>query len=174
MTPHIQRCIGWLSLVVLCACAPTISVDYDKGTDFSRYRTYGWGTGTPAKTPGLDHQIVNAIDEQMSRKGFRKTEGDPDLVITYHAATHEEIDYNEASYASGYGPAYGSPVSTSSADAPMIVRVGTIVVDMYDTTKKRNVWHGVGSDLLRDDPKQVSAEIQKGAAKMFENFPPQR
>jgi hypothetical protein len=118
--------------MLLCACAANIAVDYDKSTDFSRYRTYALGKGTPAKTPGLDSQIVNAIEEQMFQKGFTKTENDPDLVITYHAAAHEEIDYNEASYASGYGPAYGAPVSASRADAPMIVRVGTIVVDMYD------------------------------------------
>jgi hypothetical protein len=172
VTQHAQRYIAGLSLILLCACAPNIAVDYDKSTEFSRYRTYGWGKGTPAKTPGLDSQIVKAIDEQMTRKGFTKTEDDPDLVITYHAATHEEIDYNEASYASGYGPAYGSPVSASSADTPMIVRVGTIVVDMYDTKQERNVWHGVGSDLLREDPGKVFDEIQKCAAKMFENFPP--
>jgi hypothetical protein len=43
---------------------------------------------------------------------------------------------------------------------------------MYDTKQKRNVWHGVGSDLLREDPGKVFDEIQKCAAKMFENFPP--
>ena len=167
------RSIAWLSLVLLCGCAPNIAVDYDKSADFSRYRTYGWGKGTPAKTPGLDPQIVNAIDGQLARKGLTKTDGDPDLMVTYHAATHEEIDYNEAAYGSGYGPAYGSPISVSS-DEPVIVKVGTVVVDMYDTKNKRNVWHGVGSDLVRDDPGKVSERIQRGAAKMFENFPPRQ
>jgi hypothetical protein len=54
------------------------------------------------------------------------------------------------------------------------VKVGTVVVDMYDTKHKRNVWHGVGSDLVRDDPGKVSERIQRGAAKMFENFPPRQ
>jgi hypothetical protein len=100
VTQYGTRGIAWLSLVLLCACAPNIAVDYDKSTDFSRYRSYGWGKGTPAKTPGLDRQIVKAIDEQLDRKGLSKTDNDPDLVVTYHAATHEEIDYNEASYGS--------------------------------------------------------------------------
>jgi hypothetical protein len=172
LTQQAPRCIAWLGVLLVCACAPNIAVDYDKSTDFSRYRTYEWGKGTPARTPGLDLQIVKAIDEQLVRKGFTKTDNDPDLVVTYHAATHEEIDYDEASYGSGYGPAYGSPISASTADAPMIVKVGTVVVDMYDTKKKRNVWHGVGTDLVRDDPGKVSERIQKGAAEMFENFPP--
>ena len=167
--------IQWLaalSLMLLFACAPNVVVDYDKSADFSGYRTYGWGDGTPAKNPDLDRLIVEGIDEQMARKGFKKTDGDPDLRVTYHAATHEEIDYKGSTYGGGYGPAYGSNESTSSMDVPMKVRVGTIVVDMYDPKKLRNVWHGVGSDLVMDDPAKTSEEIKKGAVKMFEKFPP--
>lgn len=172
MTQYSKRCFASLTLLLLCACAPTIAVDYDKSTDFSKYHTYGWGKSVPAKNPDTDLLIVKAIDEQLARKGFTKTDGDPDLVVTYHAATHEETDYNEASYTSGAGPAYGAPGSSSAANAPMTVRIGTIVVDMYDADKKRNVWHGVGSDIVMDDPTKTSIEIQKGAAKMFEKFPP--
>jgi len=134
VTQQRTRWIAALGLMLLCACASNIVVDYDKNTDFSRYRTYGWGQGMPAKNPNLDRQIMGAIDEQMARKGFTKTEGDPDLVVTYHAATHEEIDYNEASYGSGYG----SSISPSAAEVPMKVNVGTVVVDMYDPKAKRD------------------------------------
>jgi hypothetical protein len=158
--------------MLLCGCAPNVAVNYDKSTDFSRYHTYSWGIGTPAKNPLTDQQIVKAIDEQMAQKGFTKTNGDSDLTVVYHAATHEEIDYAEGSNMSGTGPRFGSTISPSSLDTPMVVKVGTVVVDMYDTKQKRNVWHGVGSDLVMDDPAKTSAEIQKGATKLFENFPP--
>jgi len=42
---------------------------------------------------------------------------------------------------------------------------------MYDAKEKRKVWHGVGSDLVMDDPAKTSAEIRNGAVKMFEKFP---
>jgi hypothetical protein len=171
---HRKRWIASLTLILLCACSPNVVVDYDKTTDFSRYRTYGWGQGVPAKNPDVDREIVEAVDEQLARKGFTKTEGHADLMVTYHAATHEEIDYKEGSFSSGSGPAYGAPISSSAADVPMKVRIGTIVVDMYDAAKKRNVWHGVGSDLVMDDPAKTSSEIRKGAAKMFDKFPPPR
>jgi len=164
--------MAWLGLMLLCACAPDIVVNYDKSADFSRYRTYGWGKNTPAKNPNLDQQIVQAIDDQLARKGLAKTESDPDLLISYHAASHEEIDYTEASYASGMGPAYGAAESTSASSTPMRVKVGTVIVDMYDPKTKRNVWHGAGSGLLGDDQGKMSGEIHKGAAKMFEKFPP--
>ncbi len=169
---NLHRWIAGLSLTLLCACGPNVVVSYDKTADFSRYHTYAWGKGTPAKNPNVDTLIVEGIDEQMTRKGFTKTDGEPDLVVTYHAATHEEVDYTEGSYGSGYGPAYGSLQTASSSDVPMRVRVGEIVVDMYDAKAKRNVWHGVGSDLVMDDPAKTSAEIRNGAAKMFEKFPP--
>jgi hypothetical protein len=54
----------------------------------------------------------------------------------------------------------------------MRVKVGTVIVDMYDPKTKRNVWHSAGSGLLGDDSGKMSGEIQKGAAKMFEKFPP--
>jgi hypothetical protein len=154
--------------MLLCACASNVVVDYDKSADFSRYHTYGWGKGTPAKNPNLDLKIVQAIDQQLARRGFTKTEADPDLLVSYHAATHEEIDYSEASFGQGYH----SSISPSAGEVPMRVNVGEIVVDMYDTKQKRNVWHGVGTDLVRDDPAKTSLEIQNGAAKMFEKFPP--
>jgi hypothetical protein len=171
---HSKRWIASLSLLLLCACASNVVVNYDKNTDFSRYHTYGWGKGSPAKNPDLDRQIVESIDEQLARKGFTRTDAEPDLLVSYLAATHEEIDYNESSYGSGLGPAYGSLDTSSSADVPMKVRVGEIVVDMFDTKQKRNVWHGVGSDLVMDDPAKTSAEIRKGADKMFKHFPPAR
>ncbi|HJT22589.1 MAG TPA: DUF4136 domain-containing protein [Nitrospira sp.] len=160
-----------LSVLMLCACAPNITVDYDKNVDFSKYRTYAWGKGTPAKNPNLDRQIIEAVDDQLARKGFTKTDGDPDLVVAYHAATHEEIDENPGSPRSGYGPAYGSLESISSGDTPMRVRVGTIAIDLYDTKDKRNVWHATGSDIVEDTPEKTAMEIRKGAAKMFEKFP---
>jgi hypothetical protein len=168
----VKQSVACFALILLCACAPNVVVDYDKNADFPRYRTYRWGTGVPAKNPETDRQIVEAIDGQLSNKGFTKTESDPDLVVTYHAATHEEVDYDRPTYGSGGGPAYGSLQTPESLDPPMRVRVGTIVVDMYEAKQQRRVWHGVGSDVVMDDPAKTSAEIHKGAAKMFEKFPP--
>jgi hypothetical protein len=159
--------------MLLYACAPNVAVDYDKNVDFSRYHTYQWGTGMPAKNPETDRQIVEAVENQLGRKGFTKMESDADLVVTYHAATHEEVDYNEGTYAgSGPGPRYGSTISHSASDTPMRVQVGTIMVDMYDAKQNRKVWHAVGSDVMMNDSAKRSAEIQKGAVKMFEKFPP--
>ena len=169
MRVQAKKGFTWLGVILVCACASNVVVDYDKQADFASYRTYGWGKGTPAKNPNLDRQIVKVIDEHMARKGYTKTEADPDLLVTYHAAAHEEIDYSEASFGQGYH----SSISPSAGEVPMRVNVGEIVVDMYDTKQQRNVWHGVGTDLVRDDPSKTALEIQNGAAKMFEKFPPQ-
>jgi Domain of unknown function (DUF4136) len=172
VTRQYHRWFPFVTLMLLCACAPNVAVDYDKSTDFSRYHSYHWGTGMPAKNPETDRQIVEAIDDQLARKGLTKTDADPDLVVTYHAATHEEIDYNEGGGYAGSGVKYGSAISPSASDIPMRVQVGTIMVDMYDTKRQRRVWHGEGSDVMMNDPAKRSAEIQKGAVKMFEKFPP--
>jgi Domain of unknown function (DUF4136) len=168
-----QRWATCVALMLLCACAPNVVVDYDKSADFSKYRTYGWGTGMPAKNPETDRQIVEAIDGHLANKGFKRTESDPDLVVTYHAATHEDVDYHEGDYA-GSGPRFGSAISPEALDTPMRVQIGTIMVDMYDPKQKRRIWHAVGSDVMMNDAAKTAAEIKKGAAKMFENFPPRQ
>ena len=174
MKRPMNKLICWLSLMLLCACAPNVQVSYDKSADFSRYRTYAWGKGVPAKNPNLDRQITETIDEQLARKGFTQLDGDPDLVVSYRASTREDTEYTEGQFVSGQGAAYSSIGGQSSADVPMTVTVGTLVVDMYDTKAKRNVWHGVGSEIVGENPEKTTQAIRKGAAAMFEKFPPRR
>ncbi|MEX5214115.1 MAG: DUF4136 domain-containing protein [Nitrospiraceae bacterium] len=170
--------------LALASCTPKIVVDFDKNTDFTNYHTYAWGKGTPAKSPFVDARIVAAIDEQLTSKGYQKVDANPDMLVSYHAATGEEVHYNTTSFGYGYGPAWGpgygwyrggygwgGGVSTSTT-SPTTVTIGTVVVDMYDAKDKRMIWRGRGSDTVLEDPAENEAQIREGAEKMFEKFPP--
>src|ERR1044072_3039424 len=78
---------GFLLVLASGAWAQKVNVDFDKGTDFSKYKTYSWATGTPAQNPMMHQRIVAGIDAQLAAKGFRKVESNPDIVVVYHAAT---------------------------------------------------------------------------------------
>jgi hypothetical protein len=92
------RFIGALIvLVTLVACGPKVIVDYDKTTDFTAYRTYAWGQGTPAKNPLMDRRIVSILEEQLAAKGYQKVERDPDMFVSCHAALTQDIEYNTTS-----------------------------------------------------------------------------
>src|SRR5438094_388790 len=67
--------------------AQKMSIGYDKGTNFSRYKSYAWVRGTPVADPNLDLYMLNVADVLLEKKNLRKVEShDADLLLTYHAA----------------------------------------------------------------------------------------
>ena len=56
----------------------------------------------------MDRRIIAAIDEQLAAKSLQKTDSQPDLVVSYHAALNQEIRYNTTSIDVGYGPGWGT------------------------------------------------------------------
>src|SRR5580693_7111173 len=95
LAKHTLRIVG-LAVVLLAflnSLAQKVTIDFDKGTDFSRSKTYAWIKGTPASNPKLDRYIVAVGDHQLEQKGLTKVEAkDADILITYHAASNAEIN----------------------------------------------------------------------------------
>jgi hypothetical protein len=53
-----------------------VKVDWMQGTDFSKYKTYAWGTMSQM-TPDPKHTIQGAIDAAVQAKGLQKAGMDP-------------------------------------------------------------------------------------------------
>lgn len=177
--------VGILLLLAVTGCTSKVYIDYDKQADFTKYRTYAWAQGTPAKNQLMDRRIVSAIDEQLSGKGFQKDNTNPDMFVSYHAATTDEVSYTTSSMGYGYGPAGGSTygrygggfgmwgvgLSTGTA-TPVTVVKGTLVVDIYGADQKLLLWRGTGNDTVHADPEKVEGQIQDVTKEMFAKFPP--
>ncbi|MBA5867203.1 MAG: DUF4136 domain-containing protein [Nitrospira sp. CR1.3] len=184
MKCRIARLIGLLLALTLPACAPKVTIDFDKEADFSRYRTYAWETGTPVKNDLMDRRIIKAIDDQLATKGFQKADAGPDMFVSYHGALSEEIYYNTTSMGVGYGPAWGPGYgwygrgggwgmsSGTSVTTPNKVITGTLIVDIYDAKNKHMIWRGTGSDTVSENPEKNTEKIQEATEAMFEKFPP--
>jgi hypothetical protein len=88
-------------LLLLCAGTLTVgaqqvTVDFDKHSDFTAYKTYAWTIGTPAKTPANAQLITDGIDRRLLAKGLQKVEANakPDLIVLYHAADGTNVKIN--------------------------------------------------------------------------------
>lgn len=174
-------------LLVFCSAwvmAQDIKYNFLPGTDFAKYKTYKWVKVPNAQYPNdiLDRQIMDAIDAQMSLKGLTKTEANPDLYIAYQAAVNQEKQWN--SYSTdmgggwGYGRwggwgGYGGGMSTTTTTSSTI-NVGTLNVDLYDVSKKEQVWRGAATKTLGSgkDPEKVNKNLNKAMAKLFKKYPP--
>jgi hypothetical protein len=51
-------------------------------------------------------------------------------------------------------------------------KVGTVVVDLFESKTKRLIWRGSSSDTLSDKSDKNIKNLDKGVDKMFKHFPP--
>ena len=159
-------------LMSASAYAQKVNVDFDKNVDFSAYKTYSWREGTPAINP-LGHQRINAgIEAQLAAKGWKKVDGDSDVVVIYSASTSSETRINTFDSGGpwgGYRWGWGGGMSTTTVQN---IKVGELVVDMADVKSKSFIWRGTASDTMSDKPEKNQKKLDKALTKMFKNFPP--
>lgn len=163
-------------LISATTYAQKVNVDYDKSANFSSYKTYSWGRGTPAPNPLGDQRIIAGIDAQLAAKGWQKVESDADVVVIYSAAVSSKTQINTfdtggpwGGYRWGRWGGYGGGSSTTTVQE---IPVGQLIVDMADVKNKAFVWRGTASDTLSDKPEKNQKKLAKALAKMFKNFPP--
>ena len=159
-----------LTLVAMACSSVTVNTDFDRGADFSRYQTYSWRQGTPARNQLMDRRIVAAVDNQLRSKGLMRVDSGagPNLFVTYHAAVRQELDIQTVDYGRPYR-CFGGCARTTTVRP---VDVGTLVVDLVDTRGNTLVWRGMASDAISSDPEETTKKINEGVDKMFENYPP--
>jgi hypothetical protein len=147
-----------------------VTVDWDKSADFTKYKTYAWAKGTPAKNQLMDQRIIDAVDQQLTAKGLQKTDAaSADVIVVYHAAVGEETQLNTTDMGAGWGWRWGGGMSTTTVDK---IPTGQLAVDIGDAKTKKLLWLGSASDTLSDKPEKNTETINKVVKKMFEKFPP--
>jgi len=169
-----------LALTLSVCVAPAFAgakVDYDKGVDFSKYRTYAWREGTPAASPGVQQDIEDAIDAQLQAKGLTRVEADADLHVITHTSSRAETLITADKWSYGGWPGWrgwgnwGTGISTSMVNVSKIP-IGTVMVDLVDAEADRLVWRGIGEGTIPKKHHKLEAKIQRGSQKLFRDFPP--
>jgi hypothetical protein len=67
----------------------------------------------------------------------------------------------------GLGDSFGDSTTTEST-----YKVGTLVVDLFDSKTKTLIWRGSASDTLSDKSDKNIKHLDKAVDKLFERFPP--
>jgi len=173
------------SLLALgAAVAQDVRYNFDKKTDFSKFKTYKWVEIKDASKPNslVDQQIKQAIDSQLATKGLTKTAGDnADLLIGYQAGIGQEKEFSSYNSSWGYGPGwrgggwYGGPSSSYTTGQTSTIYIGQLAVDMYDSANKDLVWRGTVSKTIdpKAKPDKQEKNLNKALAKLFKKYPPE-
>jgi hypothetical protein len=181
--------ISIISLVVLYSCGSGISVsfDYDKEVDFTKYKTYeyyGWANESDKILSQLDKKrIEGAFADELVARGLKYVEGDGDMVVSLFIVVDQKTSvtaytdhYNMGgAYGPyGYGPGWGWGYGTSTTRYQEYdYLVGTLVVDFFDKEQKKLIWQGVGSKTVDDDASTAVKDrnVQKVAQAIMQYFP---
>ncbi len=172
-----------LFLAAVCgAFAQDVRYNFDKDTDFSKFKTYRW---VVLKNAGkvddiLDKDIKRAIDQELAAKGLTKVEDDKaDLYVGYQTAIGKEKEFTAYSTGWGYGGGwyhggwYG-PSGGMTTGQTSTIYTGQLVLDMYQVTNQSLVWRGVVSKSLdpKAKPDKQQKNLAKAMAKLMKNYPP--
>jgi hypothetical protein len=164
------------------ALGQDVRYNFDKDTDFSKFKTYKWVQikGAQQLDDLIDKQIKSALDAELAKKGLSRVETDnADLLIGYQTSVGQEKQLNTYSTGWGYGPGwgsgwYGGGGTTTTTGQTTTIYTGQLDVDMYDSAHHDLVWRGVASKTIdtKAKPEKREKNLAKAAAKLFKNYPP--
>ena len=176
----------FLATLASCATTPAVTTDFAPGTQFSSFRTYSWLSKPEGISPLVQQRIVDGIDAQLRARGWRQVEnGEVAVAANVATAQHQTLEtfysgsmWNDWGWHGnwhGPGPRRGPGSSmhmTRSTTRVRTFEVGTLVVDMFDTSTKQAIWRGTASGTVPNSPARVDAAVQSGLERMFAGFPP--
>lgn len=180
--------VFWLAPLALLAIAGSalaqdVRYNFDKETDFSKFKTYKWVEMKDAKKPDdlIDKQIRESIDAELAKKGLTKTDSEnADLYVGYQAGIGTEKQFTSFNDSWGYGPGwyrggwYGGGGGGMTTGQTSTIYIGQLALDMYDSAKKDLVWRGTASKTIdtKAKPEKRQKNLQKAMAKLLKNYPP--
>ncbi len=175
--PYALALFGLLLCSSLSLFAVNISTDYDHSANFSQYKTYSW-LKVQAGDSLWAERVQQDVDAQLAAKGWTKVESNGNASVTAFRTTQEQPTME--TFYDGLGGGWGwrgrggfgggglGMATTTTEDT----KVGTTVVDIFDSQTKQLLWRGKEtSDLGNNNQKNISS-LAKDTADLFKHFPP--
>ena len=164
--------IGTLFVFAGKSSAQQVKTDYDRSANFGQYKTYSWEKVKTKDALDVD-RIKSAVNTALVAKGWTQVDSGGDVSIVAMEITHEQQTLN--TFYDGFGGGWrwrgggGFGEATTTTET---YKVGTLVVDLFDTKNKTLLWRGSSSDTLSNNSNKNIKNLDKGVEKMFKNFPP--
>ena len=167
---------GALKMAVLClllaqaATAQKVTVEFDKGADFSKFKTFAIRGGQlNSRNPALNSNLVKKqieadIEKDLTSKGLTLASGAADLNVRYTFGQARKVEVE--TYPAGW---YG--LGTRAVRVPYAE--GTLVLDLRDPSTGTLVWRGVASDE-KTDPAKLEGKIDDMVKKSIDKYPPKK
>lgn len=166
--------IGMMSLFAGNSSAQQVKTDYDREANFGQYKTYSW-EHVNTRDPLFVDRIKNSVNAALAAKGLTQVDSGGDVSIVAVEITRNQQTLN--TFYDGLGGGwgwrrFGGGGFGEATTTTEIYKVGTLVVDLFDTKTKKLLWRGTSSDTLSNNSDKNIKNLDKGVEKMFKQFPP--
>ncbi|WP_298512594.1 DUF4136 domain-containing protein [uncultured Kordia sp.] len=164
-----------LLLVFVSCSTPKAMFDYDRNTNFAKYKTYNY---FPEVETGLsklnDKRLFRLTDSIMQSRGFIKT-ATPDFYINIETAAFEPdrnagvgVGVGGGGRNAGGGVTIGLPINSK--------RNQEVVIDLVDVREDQLFWQAIVEGYFKEEatPKERDAYFKAILLKAFEKYPPKK
>jgi hypothetical protein len=166
--------ILFAAFFVRVAPAGDVHTDYNHQINFEQFHTYSWGhvqTSDPLWVP----RIKEAVNQALTAKGWQEVQSGGDVTVMAVGSAKNQQEYQ--TFYNGLGPGWGwrgwgGMGMGYSTTTVANTKVGTLVVDLYESANKQLVWRGTSSDTLSNKSEKNVKDLDKDVDKMFKKFPP--
>jgi hypothetical protein len=154
--------------------AQDVKTDYDHNANFTQYKTYSWEQ-VKTKDPLFVDRIKSAVNAALTAKGWTAVNSGGDVSIIAIQTTQDQQTLNTFYDGMGGGwgwRRFGGGGFGEATTTTETYKVGTLIIDLYDTKTKQLIWRGTASDTLSNNANKNTKNLDKGVEKMFKKFPP--
>jgi hypothetical protein len=154
----------------------SMSTDYDKSADFSKYHTYSW-IGVKASDDLWVERIKQDVNQALVGKGWSMVPSGGDAGVSAFGSSKNVQTLNTFydglgggwGWRRGWGGGGGFGTSTTTVEE---TPVGSLVVDIFDGSTKKLIWRANATETLSDKPDKNDQKLEKTVGDMFKKFPP--
>ena len=155
-----------------CPGGASVRTDYDHTANFAQFKTFSFGQ-VKTDNPLFEQRIRDEVSKDLQSKGLQMAQGNGDLVVTAVGASHNRSEYQTfynnpgfGYYWGGFGPGLGTSTTTVQH-----YRVGTLVLDLYNSQNKRLVWRGIAKSGLSNHADTNTERVNAAIDKMLDDYP---
>lgn len=164
-------------LLLIISCAPIrVNYDYEKTTDFTKYKTYNYYQDIETGMSELDtKRLLAAINTKLQAKGFSLSET-PDFFINIKSSEFQESQRNTVGVGLGGsgrnvggGLSIGIPIGQSRINRRLII-------DFIDENGNGLFWQAVSESSFnpKASPEKREATLKAIVEKVLLQYPPQQ
>ena len=181
---------NFLPVLIIClfvtSCSSIkVTSDYDKETDFSKYKTfeyYGWTKESDQVLNQFDKdRIEKAFAAEFAKRDLKFVKENGDMVVSLYLVIDQKTSVTAYTdhygggwgYGAGWGwyGGYGGMSQSTTRYSEQDYLEGTLVVDVFDKARKKLIWQGVGRKTIEENPDKRERMVPVVAESIMRPFP---